>query len=129
MWMLSSATSTAWINQHERKGRQGENDERPLVGPPGRARSALPRGGVIQSVQVRPARDPPACTPAWRLARARRARDGVRGPADLPGRRAVDTDADPARRRHARAGNPGARRAVRALLAHTRRYQPDGLGR
>src|SRR6266478_6609759 len=25
-WMLSNATSTAWINQHQRKGRQGEDD-------------------------------------------------------------------------------------------------------
>src|SRR5580693_2028753 len=25
-WMLSNATSTAWISQHERKGRQGEDD-------------------------------------------------------------------------------------------------------
>src|SRR6266404_172024 len=25
-WMLSNATSTAWINQHQRKGRQGEGD-------------------------------------------------------------------------------------------------------
>src|SRR5439155_10602304 len=25
-WMLSSATSTAWISQHQRKGRQGEDD-------------------------------------------------------------------------------------------------------
>src|SRR6266550_18842 len=25
--MLSNATSTAWINQHERKGRQGEEDD------------------------------------------------------------------------------------------------------
>src|SRR5213082_3221601 len=27
-WMLSSATSTAWIDQHERKGRQGEGNDR-----------------------------------------------------------------------------------------------------
>src|SRR5438067_12104899 len=26
--MLSNATSTTWINQHQRKGRQGEDDER-----------------------------------------------------------------------------------------------------
>src|SRR5437899_8820876 len=26
--MLSNATSTAWINQHQRKGRQGEEDDR-----------------------------------------------------------------------------------------------------
>src|SRR5437867_860129 len=26
-WMLSNATSTAWINQHERKGRHGEKDD------------------------------------------------------------------------------------------------------
>src|SRR6266568_4603967 len=26
MWMLSNATSTAWISQHQRKGRQGEDD-------------------------------------------------------------------------------------------------------
>src|SRR5713101_8776919 len=25
-WMLSNATSTVWISQHQRKGRQGEND-------------------------------------------------------------------------------------------------------
>jgi DNA-binding transcriptional ArsR family regulator len=25
-WMLSNATSTAWINLHQRKGRQGAND-------------------------------------------------------------------------------------------------------
>src|SRR6202790_2756390 len=25
-WMLWNATSTAWINQHEQKGRQGEED-------------------------------------------------------------------------------------------------------
>jgi hypothetical protein len=27
-WMPSNATSTAWINQHERKGRPGENGDR-----------------------------------------------------------------------------------------------------
>src|SRR5215471_4020098 len=25
-WMLSNATSTTWINRHQRKGRQGEDD-------------------------------------------------------------------------------------------------------
>lgn len=35
-------------------------DERPLVGPPGRARPALPRGGGIQGVHVRRARQPDA---------------------------------------------------------------------
>src|SRR5438046_10242537 len=25
-WVLSNATSTAWISQHQRKGRQGEDD-------------------------------------------------------------------------------------------------------
>src|SRR5713101_9156425 len=25
-WMLSNATSTAWISQHQRKGRQGEDN-------------------------------------------------------------------------------------------------------
>src|SRR6266496_1229718 len=25
-WMLSNATSTAWISQHQRKGRQGDDD-------------------------------------------------------------------------------------------------------
>src|SRR6267143_7071772 len=129
-WMLSDATSTAWINQHERKGRQGEDtDERPLVGPPGRARPALPRGGVIQSVQVRRARDPPACTPARRMARARRARDGGRGPPGRPGRSELDAGPDPARRRRARAGNPGARRSIRAVFTQSGRYEPDGLGR
>src|SRR5437016_11285221 len=27
-WMLSNATSTAWINQHQQKGRQGEEGDR-----------------------------------------------------------------------------------------------------
>src|SRR5438552_3728170 len=27
-WMLSNATSTAWVNQHQRKGRQGEEGDR-----------------------------------------------------------------------------------------------------
>src|SRR5579859_3199378 len=27
-WMLSSATSTIWFKQHQRKGRQGEDDDR-----------------------------------------------------------------------------------------------------
>src|SRR5271157_1289395 len=27
-WMLSNATSTTWINQPQRKGRQGEEDDR-----------------------------------------------------------------------------------------------------
>src|SRR5258705_12354052 len=27
-WMRSNATSTAWINPHDRKGRQGEGDDR-----------------------------------------------------------------------------------------------------
>src|SRR6266536_1841606 len=27
-WMLSNATWTTWINQHQRKGRQGEEDDR-----------------------------------------------------------------------------------------------------
>src|SRR3989454_384122 len=120
--MLSNATSTAWISRHQRKGRQGEDDEPPLVGPPGRARPALPRGGVIQSVQVRRTRDPDARAPARRMARARRARGDWRGPAVCPG-------CDPARRRCARAGNPGPRRAVRALFAETGRYQPAGLER
>src|SRR2546430_15489679 len=126
--MLSNATSTACTSRHQRKARQGENDERPLVGPPGRARPALPRGGVIQSVQVRPAREPDARALARRMARARRARDGGRPPPDRPGRGQVDAGPAPARRRRARAGNPGPRRAVRALFAQTRRYQPDGLG-
>src|SRR6266513_3725257 len=30
-WMLSNATSTAWINQHERKRRHGEEDDRSLA--------------------------------------------------------------------------------------------------
>src|SRR6266496_6340903 len=30
-WMLSNATSTTWINQHRRKGRQGEEDDRSRV--------------------------------------------------------------------------------------------------
>src|SRR5207249_7501505 len=55
------------------------------------------------------------------LARAMRARSVGHGPAGRPGR-------DPARRRRARAGNPGPRRTVRALFAQTGRYQPDGLG-
>src|SRR6266446_827957 len=119
--MRSSATSTAWTSQHQRKRRQGENDERPLVGPPDRARLPLPLGRGVQGVQVRRAREPPARAPARRMARTRRARDAGRGPAGRPGR-------DPVRRRRARAGNPGPRRAVRALFAQTRRYQPAGLG-
>src|SRR2546421_8564566 len=131
MWMLSNATSTAWLNQHQRKGRLCESrltDERPLVGPPGRARPALPRGGVIQGVQVRRARELHARALARRMARTRRARDARRRPAGRPHRREVDADPDPARGRRARAGNPGPRRAVRAVFAQTRRYQPDGLG-
>src|SRR5437870_1091090 len=116
--MLLNATSTAWIGRHGRKGRRGEGtDERPLVGPPGRARPALPRGGVIQSVQVRPAREPYARALTRWMARARRARDGVRGPAGPPGRRELDAGPDPARRRRARAGNPCPSRAVRAVFA------------
>src|SRR5256884_2024390 len=65
---------------------------------------------------------------ARRMARARRARDAGRRPAGRPRRRAVDADPDPARRGRARAGNPGPRRAVRAVFAQTGRYQPDGLG-
>src|SRR5438552_10760872 len=126
--MRSSATSTAWTSRHQRKRRQGENDERALVGPPDRARPALPRGGVIQSVQVRRAREPDARTLARRMARARRARDAGRRPAGRPRRRAVDADLDPARGHSARAGNPGPRRAVRAVFAETGRYQPAGLG-
>src|SRR6266851_1115978 len=127
--MLSNATSTACTSRRQRNGRQGENDERPLVGPPGRARPALPRGGVIQSVQVRRARDPPACTPARRMARARRARDGGRGPPGRPGRSELDAGPDPTRRRRARPGNPSARRSVRAVFAQSGRSEPDGLGR
>src|SRR5213596_2249623 len=125
--MLSSATSTAWT-RHQRKGRQGEDDERPLMGHPGRARLPLLLGRSIQGVQVRPAREPHARALARRMARARRARDAGRRPAGRPRRRAVDADPDPARRGRARAGNPGPRRAVRAVFAQTRRYQPDGLG-
>src|SRR6266566_3399456 len=106
--MRSNVTSTAWSSQRRRNGRQGENDEHSLMGHPGRARLPLPLGRG--------------------MARARRARDGGRGPAGRPGRRPLDAGADPARRRRARAGNPGPRRAVRALFAQTRRYQPDGLG-
>src|SRR5213078_5302861 len=127
--MLLNATSTAWISRHRRKGRRGEDtDERPLVGPPGRARPALPRGGVIQGVQVRRARELHARALARRMARTRRARDARRRPAGRPHRREVDADPDPARRRRSRAGNPGPRRGVRAVFAQTRRYQPDGLG-
>src|SRR5205823_14986603 len=112
--MLWNATSTAWISRHRQKGRRGEDtDERPLVGPPGRARTALPRGGVIQSVQVRRARELYARAIARRMARARRARDAGRRPAGRPRRRAVDADPDPARRGRARAGTPGPRRVVR----------------
>src|SRR2546429_339116 len=123
--MLSSATSTAWTSRRQRKARQGENDERPVVGPPGRARPALPRGGVIQNVQVRRAREPDARALARRMARARRARDGGRRPADRPGRRQLDAAPDPARRRRARAGNPGPCRSVRALRSeeHTSELQ------
>src|SRR6266480_4537855 len=129
-WMLSNATSTAWISRHQRKGRRGEDtDERPLVGPPGRARPALPRGGVIQSVQVRRARELHARALARRMARARRARDVGRGPADRPGSNELDARPDPARRRRARAGNPGARRSLRTVFAQSGSYQPDGLGR
>src|SRR5690349_5161589 len=129
-WMLSHATSTAWTTRHQRKRRQGEDtDERPVVDPPGRAGPALPRGGVIQNVQVRRAREPHARALAGRMARARRARDGGRGPAGRPGRHDVDARPDPTRRRRARAGNPGPRRAVRAVFAETGRYQPAGLGR
>src|SRR6266702_656674 len=126
--MRSSATSTAWTSRHQRKRRQGENDERPLVGSPDRARPALPRRGVIQSVQVRRARDLYARALARRMARARRARDAGRRPAGPPRRRAVDADPDPARRGRARVGNPGPRRAVRAVFAETGRHQPAGLG-
>src|SRR5205807_1893692 len=126
--MRSNVTSTAWSSQRQRNGRQGENDERPLVGPPGRARPALPRGGVIQSVQVRPAREPHARALARRMARARRARDAGRPPAGRARGSAVDAHPDPDRRGRARAGNPGPRRAVRAVFAQTGRYQPDGLG-
>src|SRR5205809_3142329 len=126
--MRSSATSTAWTSRHQRKRRQGENDERALVRPPDRARPALPRGGVIQSVQVRRARELYARALARRMARARRARDAGRRPPGRPRRRAVDADPDPARRGRARPGNPGPRRAVRAGFAQTCRYQPDGLG-
>src|SRR5436309_6662801 len=30
-WMPSNATSTAWINQHQRKGRPGEDDAAPTA--------------------------------------------------------------------------------------------------
>src|SRR2546430_8456840 len=126
--MRSNATSTAWSSQRQRKGRQGENDEHPLMGHPGRARLPLPLGRSIQGVQVRPAREPDARALARWMARARRARDGGRRPADRPGRRQLDAAPDPARRRRARAGNPGPCRSVRALLAQARRDQPDGLG-
>src|SRR2546423_10364587 len=126
--MRSNATSTAWSSQRQRKGRQGENDEHPLMGHPGRARLPLPLGRSIQGVQVRPAREPDARALARWMARARRARDAGRRPADRPGRRQLDAGPDPARRGRARAGNPGPRRAVRAVFAQTGRYQPDGLG-
>src|SRR5216117_141082 len=126
--MRSSATSTAWTSRHQRKRRQGENDERPLVGPPDRARLPLSLGRGVQGVQVRRAREPHACALARRMARARRARDAGRGPTDRPRRRAVDAGPDPARRRGARAGNPSPRRAVRPLFDQTGRYQPAGLG-
>src|SRR5207249_10270610 len=105
--MLLNATSTAWISRHRRKGRRGEDtDERPLVGPPGRARPALPRGGVIQSVQVRRAREPLARALARRMARARPARDVGRGLADRPGRSELAAGRDPAPRARPRAANP-----------------------
>src|SRR5207244_2919222 len=126
--LRSNVTATAWSSQRQRNGRHGENDEHSLMGHPGRARLPLPLGRGIQGVQVRPAREPHARALARRMARARRARDGGRGPAGRPGRRPLDAGADPARRRRARPGNPGPRPAVRALLAQTRRQQPDGPG-
>src|SRR5438094_163856 len=125
--MLLNATSTAWIRRHRRKGRRGEDtDERPLVGPPGRARPALPRGGGIQGVQVRRARELLARALAWRMARARLARDVGRGPADRPGRSELDAGPDPARRGRARAGHPGADRpgAAARVGALRRRWEP-----
>src|SRR5437762_3553842 len=97
--MRSSATSTAWTSRHQRKRRQGENDERPFVGPPDRARLPLSLGRGVQGVQVRRAREPHACALARRMARARRARDAGRGPTDRPRRRAVDAGPDPAQLR------------------------------
>src|SRR5438874_10033249 len=126
--MRSNVTSTAWSSQRQRNGRQGENDEHSLMGHPGRARLPLPLGRSIQGVQVRRARELYARALARRMARARRARDAGRRPAGRPGRRQLDAGPDPARRGRARAGNPGPRRAVRAVFAQTGRYQPDGLG-
>src|SRR5256885_8482666 len=85
-WMRSNATSIAWTSRHQKRGRRGEDtDEGRLVGPPGRARPALPLGRGIQSVQVRRARESHARAPARRMARTRRARDAGRGPADRAG--------------------------------------------
>src|SRR3989454_10198367 len=56
------------------------------------------------------------------MERPRRGRGDWRGPV-------VRRGCAPARRRRARAGNPGPRRAVRALFAETGRYQPAGLER
>src|SRR5437762_12055304 len=101
--MLLNATSTAWIRRHRRKGRRGEDtDERPLVGPPGRARPALPRGGGIQGVQVRRARELLARGPAWQVPSARLSAVIWRGPPDRPRRSkrdAVTYSARPARTR------------------------------
>src|SRR2546422_7500450 len=42
--MLSNATSTAWINQHKRKGRQGEDDRSRAVRTGSRQRGAGTKG-------------------------------------------------------------------------------------
>src|SRR5262245_28632534 len=63
------------------------------------------------------------------MGRARRARDGVRSPADRSGCGELDAGPDPARRRCPRAGNTRPRRAVRALFSQAGRYEPAGLER
>ena len=63
------------------------------------------------------------------MVRTRRVRNGVRSPTDRASRRELDAGPDSARRRRARARNPGPRGAVWAIFAPTDRYQPLGLER
>ena len=59
--MRSNATSTAWINQHQRKGRQGEEDDRSRAVRTGSGqRGAGPKGRREVDAHSRPRTAPPA---------------------------------------------------------------------
>src|SRR5436190_18140593 len=104
-WTRSNATSTV---------KPGEDDERPVVGPPDRRGLPLYLGWRIQSVQGRYPDGALPWAPAQRLARARRHRTRGWRAGGRSGQSERRDDADGTRPGGARDRELGARRGLRA---------------